>query len=996
MRHLQLFSQIVTASSIQVEHPTLMRHYNFWKRTLPKNVPLEDLSLLALRYVQEHTPSDDQINLTSLLPDYNFPRLAKWLKSIQVPFSDTLYGICLSPTDTDMVLNHLDNDRPLHPCFETICSEYHISPKLSDYYRFKKTVPSHLLSSTTNHPLYPTHKEFYHQANHDCIKECIQRWCILYKADHASPHKGYITLSEAAEKLWVSADYLLSWIENYPAHFLTENMQVMVSETFVAELITKRNVTASLPELINTIVIETNARPRTAAKSFIFQRLQVSHFSWLVSDTGLPGIKPFQYFWTLQQELAQNDLIGILDEFPQLPLKALTPITELSLPQLQLLADNGHICCTITEDKYLLSNSEYRSICRLCEKYIALDDAIQEILVQCNSLFDISSNSHRSDLLDYIKHSSARKLIVWGKHFPMNSRLSGYLLRRADIPSLANCCCLWLAAYKRSNPEKIELLLAEMEKAYPETAKSVRTFLQSTDLGSPAIDMLDTMLFCLKRTRKELSHLSELELEETYIHEFCSKSIVSATLFANYLFSSGYTAKIYSFDPTGYHQDVSAYPFNSFVVIVAAVVNDEFWAENHLVEKALDNPRFASLWVYISLHIFSAWRSTDYVRLPYPLLKYSPEETLQRIRNRTYSENDARYVTETFIHRLNAHHMHPNKTKHAGDTPQLYFHCPESCKSPWGVVLSIAAAHQQMAEKAAFIKPVTDINSIKQFFGPTMAAACGNKNFSGRRANKALMQSIELHAQESKQSSPYTAHVLASLVRAHKSSYGTLAETTARYLKDANFSGYTPEYIAWQMMERGVCSFAVDRLLEECYGNNYKQLPVADKTEVIQSMDLPTLHLDNIIRYTQIAETEAITAIRNIHNDPQHAPIHEMLLNIANGHAPGKQQNSMCLCTAAGLTCRDPHRINCLGCLYEVKSKAILLQYMDNYMRLSEAARAPQEDSSIVQERAAWLLQNKIGPAIAEIMTYLKGSSSAEEFATYAAIIQERRALECP
>lgn len=57
--------------------------------------------------------------------------------------------------------------------------------------------------------------------------------------------------------------------------------------------------------------------------------------------------------------------------------------------------------------------------------------------------------------------------------------------------------------------------------------------------------------------------------------------------------------------------------------------------------------------------------------------------------------------------------------------------------------------------------------------------------------------------------------MLAALARSHKGGIGTLPEITDLYLKDAAFSGYSPEFILMEMFERGILGFIPAMMLEK-------------------------------------------------------------------------------------------------------------------------------------------------------------------------------------
>lgn len=133
---------------------------------------------------------------------------------------------------------------------------------------------------------------------------------------------------------------------------------------------------------------------------------------------------------------------------------------------------------------------------------------------------------------------------------------------------------------------------------------------------------------------------------------------------------------------------------------------------------------------------------------------------------------------------------------------------------------------------------------------------------------------------------PLVAYHLASVMRSHKLSYGKPSETTDVYLHDASFSGQTPEYVIYQMWERGVCSFVVDVMLKKCYGESYSCLTMSQQTEVITGMNLTPAKITNILRYVQIAEDHACEVVNTVCQS--HEVTENALKRIALGYGTGK------------------------------------------------------------------------------------------------------------
>lgn len=301
----------------------------------------------------------------------------------------------------------------------------------------------------------------------------------------------------------------------------------------------------------------------------------------------------------------------------------------------------------------------------------------------------------------------------------------------------------------------------------------------------------------------------------------------------------------------------------------------------------------------------------------------------------------------------------------------------------FGRILAIAAAHYQLTDSESFVVPVTDWYTIKQFFGSDFLKACGNRPFSGRRANKALLQSVEFVGREDSQLPPMITYHLASIMRSHKLSCGKPSMVTDIYLRDANFAGQAPEYVAYQMFERGVCSFVVDVMLEKCYGREYTRLSVGQKTQAITELGLSPAGAAGVLQCIQIAQDRAVETLAEVCQD--NATIESALKMIASGRGHGKDQDVYCLCKAAGKTCLHRDRLSCLGCKYEIKTKALLLRYAVVHQSLASA----DGTSDAEQIRRKYLYTNVTWPAMMELLSHLERDTIPTEFNLYRNLVEE-------
>jgi hypothetical protein len=429
---------------------------------------------------------------------------------------------------------------------------------------------------------------------------------------------------------------------------------------------------------------------------------------------------------------------------------------------------------------------------------------------------------------------------------------------------------------------------------------------------------------------------------------------------------------VYSFDSRDSPElNRDAYPLEGFSVMAYCIFNESMWERQGMVEKAVQNKAYADLWLFSALHFICALRSGDLERLPAPVLPYDGGIVLQKIRDGTFEKREAVALVEELTIRLKLKPMKPSKTAAHKNVPTLKLFVPESLRTPLGLILAVSLAHHpEITPGNGFVTPCANLFNVRDFFGEAFVAALGHRRFSSRRCNKSYLQGIEAASSNDSPGKP-KGYMLAALARSHKSGIGTLAKTTEIYLKDARFSGYSPEFIIREMFERGIFSFIPAILLEMYAGSEYKALPVKTQTMLIGELCLAAHQIEWMAAAVDSALAKSRKAVNDVLCDPSNIydRVAEMLQNIASGNAPSRTQECLCLMTAVGRTCPYPDRAGCIGCGYEILTKSalrLLTREFDRLCGLRESA--PKSEAW----RYSALLNQVTFPAIMEIISCAK------------------------
>jgi len=490
---------------------------------------------------------------------------------------------------------------------------------------------------------------------------------------------------------------------------------------------------------------------------------------------------------------------------------------------------------------------------------------------------------------------------------------------------------LWLQAYSRSNEDKLDVLVRFGESILPLTTDSYIRFIKGANKAGEPVSwkLLDYLLSHLN------GELCDMGSEE--IHTLVSAMGKEASLSACQLFGEFYEHVgpiegkwLYRFGSRSHKDDLTAYSIEDFGCMMYCTFNEEHWANESMLEKACGSAVYANLWAFIAMHFVCALRATDIIRLPKPILPCSGEEFRRGILNGGIKDPGA--FSRDMKIRLELKHLKPNKTSSVDGVPDLKLFIPTSLERPLGMIISIAASFcDHIKAGFPFIHRDTDYNRTKRFFGPFFANALDRRCFSTNRANKAYLQGIEMVGDNLGEWKP-KGYMLAAIARSHKGGIATFPVITERYLKDNVFSGYSPQFIAREMFERGVFGFIPHLLLQIYKGDDYKTLRIDDQTALIKELGIKPVVIEELVRVNQRNLWRAQDSIRQVVS--RQSDIKIVLLNIASGRAISKDDDALCLMTACGFPCVENTRPGCIGCRYEIYTKALLHRMVSEYTRL--------------------------------------------------------------
>lgn len=513
------------------------------------------------------------------------------------------------------------------------------------------------------------------------------------------------------------------------------------------------------------------------------------------------------------------------------------------------------------------------------------------------------------------------------------------VLRGEPAEELASHLYLWLEAYGKSDAEKLGILARHGKEILPETTSAYISYIRESELENDANSwkLLD---YLIAKLRKELSRMGDGEVQMLFAGMNRELPLVTAKLFSGFYEETkrrdGKNHWVYRCHTRSRMEGNEAYPVKGFSRMAYCIFNAEYWERQGLLEKACVSGGGANLWAFLAMHFVCGMRAADIVRIPKPELPCDGAAFRERLLAGHIA--DAGVFAEDIQIRMEYKSCRPQKTDSYSNIPLLKLFIPASLEEPLGVILSLAASyHEEKRPGEPFLKQERDIAAIRKFFGEPFADVLHGKNFSSRRANKSYLQGIEMAAGMDGKDAP-KGYMLAALARSHKGGIGTLPDVTEIYLKDAAFTGYTPEFIAREMFERGVFGFIPHLLLETYAGEDYKKLDVGRQTDLIRAVGISPSGIEELAGMAQKNLKTARETVSSLAAD--RAGMAFALQRIASGNAPGKDQGSLCMMAACGYACARTESRGCTGCRYEVYTKAVMHQMMKEYARMKQLCGA--------------------------------------------------------
>lgn len=580
---------------------------------------------------------------------------------------------------------------------------------------------------------------------------------------------------------------------------------------------------------------------------------------------------------------------------------------------------------------------------------------------------------------------------------------------------------VYLRLYGKSEAEKSSFLLSRFREFMPNAFVSIQDYIVERALPESTIFHFLDFLY-EKLNRRDITDLSDDDLQEivealyaeqpkyigdeiVFYFSWLMEQRTTYTSYKNGMYTTfskpkyklKYQKNYIMQNRVDTSSRTTAYSESEYLNLVYHLINEEYSQKNNMYIKAAESKAYVDTWLYLSLHFICALRDTDLSLIYHPKLNYKPEEVIQMVKDGTYTSDMAKAISAELMHWMYYLGYAPHKTERFSDVPKVKFFIPASLEEHFGILFSLAEAYHQLAglsDEDPLIRRITTHAEIERNMGEEIGSMFLEEDFSARKANKSYLQSIEMFADPilANQGIEGTkAYMIASLARSHKGGYGNFAKTTAVYLRDANFSGLSADFVAKELFERGVLSSIVSMLLQIITGGEFNVYSVRSQTNLIQSMNLRPSEVESLIGVSEAAiqrSRKVVDEIMTIDPQNQNEMITNILHKLAIGDAPSKVEGIMCIMMAITGKCPFRNR-DCYGCEYDVATKAAGYHVMSEYRRIRRLYN--NTNDPLEKEQLSFLLTKRLLPFLQHLLQEMRAQYGPEYVAEFEKIITQNK-----
>lgn len=611
---------------------------------------------------------------------------------------------------------------------------------------------------------------------------------------------------------------------------------------------------------------------------------------------------------------------------------------------LNQLVKNKKIVPVDKNGKMYFSKEDLQRVIWQRDNYIGIFDAVSDLITD---RFQLNRYQCRNNYLEYLEKNAYFniKRIAQNEILFETTGINVFYINKCDLKKITNSSAQYFFDYGLTEKEKILNLLDKC--VLPETGKYLRTFLEEQIEGIEKYKpSLTEMITKILKTGKELHDCNDKTIASIHKSLTTKEAGVYLYKFANYLKNSRTTKYHYYRYDLGRDRkkEIVAYSYETVCRLAYCLFNEEYIFSHDLVKKALDNPTYAQMWLYLSIHYICGWRSSDiaknwvYLHLienPELFQEINRETIAEDILNGNYSNELYRTISNYVKTKIDVIGAYPSKTSKY-HPEALTVNISPSLQPFFGRLILIMEANE-IRTGSGYMQP-NRVNmyrvriQMKDFFGNEILEILDD-NFSSLKMNKAFLQSIEHVARDMNYGS-MVAYMVAAYARNHRG-----RSITTLYLNDHACDKETPERVLWCMFERGVMGVLPYKLLQTVYPDTFTKLSMDEQTLLIKNMGLSAYEME-----IAIGDKLATMKLQEDIAQGECCDTKNVMLQmyrIGQGIGKGKDRGVYCLKQAMGEVCTNPKWDSCIAnnCPYNVFTSQgipallnVIRQYNAKYM----------------------------------------------------------------
>ena len=637
------------------------------------------------------------------------------------------------------------------------------------------------------------------------------------------------------------------------------------------------------------------------------------------------------------------------------PIKKLMQITGCSRGKIDALVHNGKIMRVGN----CISSMDAEKIIKEKEIYISFPDFAK---AQSGERFNGRVSKDRDKMLDYLEEAD----FFGAEVIPANKLLVGDMKEhlyffRQDIAIIEEGLKPFIKEFGMTEQEKVEQLLDQSDKA--ETVSMLRSYI---DDPIQKVTITPAFTECVRQIlnfEKEAYSLSDEEIVTLIKSTPCVTTQDYIIEFLNYQRNKLGPQKVKFREirrEKKRNPGAPAYDDETYLQLAECLFSPEYIYKNHMLEKALDNHKYAEMWLYLSLFFCCASRAADITRIwQYPGLLHRSEmflgyrfckETLRddilmdRIPDEAYE-----IIAKFALGMVDANGQLPSKTS-SNNPPVMSVLLSERLLSFFGLLTLIAEVHMLDTGIEGYMRENRTSTyqnkvNLRHFFGPRISEVLRGENIWATRLNKTLLQGVE-HAGRKLGHGGLLTATIASYMRAHKD-----LDTIRFYLRDQKLTGETADVVLYNMLDRGVFGFQVYKTLLAAYPDAMRKLSMSEQSKVIKMIKAGPLEIE----FSQTGILTQISIMENFESGDTSSALRMLnnMYEITQCRGSAKDTGAYCLLRASQEMCRHPNWESCIenGCGYLILTRYGIQPLVSVIKKYLKRAKAGDKKAKAVLEK---------------------------------------------